>query len=173
MFEAGAPIAPATFEAGAPRQPTIEAISSSRDGILDTASTPHYQECSHPLHRRRISNFEFSLANPWATLAAATGSSEYVRTVIPSKGEPCLRMVYLPKRFWRACFWQRELNTRPLGHARADLAFQQLLDLCNGQPLQRQSCQRFGRALRPLSLFVLYPQFHSNYGDHSPAQFCR
>ena len=80
-------------------------------------------------------------------------------------------MVYLPKRFWRACFWQRELNTRPHGHARADLAFQQLLDLCNGQPLQRQSCQRFGRALRPLSLFVLYPQFHSNYGDHSRLSF--
>ena len=39
MFEAGAPMAPAIFDAGAPIQPAIEAISSSRDGMLDTAYT--------------------------------------------------------------------------------------------------------------------------------------
>ena len=40
MLEAGAPIAPAMFAAGAPMQDTIEAISSSRDGIWATAFTP-------------------------------------------------------------------------------------------------------------------------------------
>ena len=40
MFEAGAPMAPAIFDAGATIQPAIEAISSSRDGMLDTALTP-------------------------------------------------------------------------------------------------------------------------------------
>ena len=40
MLLAGAPIAPAIFDAGAPNMPAIEAMSSSRDGIFDTADTP-------------------------------------------------------------------------------------------------------------------------------------
>ncbi|MCH8960532.1 MAG: hypothetical protein IH820_04220 [Bacteroidetes bacterium] len=41
MLLAGAPMAPAMLLAGAPMQPTIEAMSSSRDGIWATAPYLH------------------------------------------------------------------------------------------------------------------------------------
>mmetsp|Transcript_293 Transcript_293/g.379 ORF Transcript_293/g.379 Transcript_293/m.379 type:complete len:229 (-) Transcript_293:497-1183(-) len=76
MLLAGAPIAPAMLEAGAPSMPAMVAISSSRDGIFDTASTPARSRAFSPIAPPRISNFLFSLAKSSATLAAATGSSE-------------------------------------------------------------------------------------------------
>ena len=73
---AGAPIAPATFAAGAPRQPTIEEISYSRDGIFETAVTPALSNDFSPIAPPRISKLSYSFEKSSETLAAATGSSE-------------------------------------------------------------------------------------------------
>ena len=56
----------------------VETVSKmpSRDGMSDTALTPARSRASEPIAPPRISNFELSLANPSATLAADTGSSE-------------------------------------------------------------------------------------------------
>ena len=56
MLLAGAPIALATFAAGALRQPTIEEINSSRDGIFETAVTPALSSDFSPIAPPRISN---------------------------------------------------------------------------------------------------------------------
>jgi hypothetical protein len=76
MFEAGAPMAPAMFEAGAPMQPTIEAISSSRDGIFGDGFHTGRSSAFSPIAPPRITNLSLSLAYLSMTLAAATGSSE-------------------------------------------------------------------------------------------------
>ena len=70
---AGAPIAPAMFEAGAPIQPAIEAISSSRDGIFDTASTPARAALS-------------PVASSAATRATAAATATDVEVVVNNAG---------------------------------------------------------------------------------------
>ena len=70
MFEAGAPIAPAMFEAGAPIMPAMVAISSSRDGIFDTASTPARSRAFSPIAPPRISNFLFVLGEVLGNLGS-------------------------------------------------------------------------------------------------------
>src|SRR5690606_35987985 len=62
MLLAGAPIAPAMLLAGAPMQDTIEAISSSRDGIWATAFTPAGSRAFSPIAPPRITNLSFVLA---------------------------------------------------------------------------------------------------------------
>ena len=83
MLEPGPPIAPAMPAEGAAIQFTIVAMSSSRLGILETAVTPARSNAFSPIAPPRITKLSLSLEKSSATLAAATGSSEKVRTVMP------------------------------------------------------------------------------------------
>ena len=157
-------MAPAMFDAGAPMQPTMEAISSSRDGISDTALTPATSRAFSPIAPPRITNFSFSLAKSSSNLGRShrvlgIGQNGHTRQEVSNAcawltlkgdfGEPVFGNTHRP----------------PLRvHARAGPAFQQLSDRRSGQPQRRQSFQRSGRVRRPTVLFVLYPQFHSNFG---------
>jgi len=58
------------------RRATTVAMSSSREGILDRASTPLASMTSSSMKPPTISNFWFDLANSMATFGAAVKSSE-------------------------------------------------------------------------------------------------
>ena len=143
----------------------MEAISSSRDGILATAETP---AGSSPVPRHGAAE-DHELVVVLGELIRDLGRSDGILGI----GEHGHAREESGDRCGRRSF-EGDLGERVLGNADRTAGFAHLraeaLHFRNRETRvvvrrrPRQSFRRSGRVPRPLSLSGLYPQFHSKFG---------
>ena len=154
-------------------QPTIEAISSSRDGISDTALTPATVQCRLTHGTTKNDELVVVLGETLDDLGSCDGVFGIGRARSCPSGSSAMLAHGLPSRAILASLFlaTRTDASTSRAFAHADPAFPQLSDRRSGLPQRRQSFRRSGRVPRPIFLSGLYPQFHSKFGGFPPAQF--